>query len=98
MAEFSSSDINEAKRRVWQMREKAKQFSNESIDFDEPEQKSSPNENHQQNNSSSNVFDIFHSLTSGEDGSKAIILALILILSHEKADNMLILALLYILL
>ncbi|MBR2100865.1 MAG: hypothetical protein IJ927_06090 [Eubacterium sp.] len=98
MANFSPSDINEAKRRVKEMQERARSYS-----------QSVPNENEKQNdipetktgsdnNSPLGIFDFLSNLTSGDDGSKGIVLALILILAREKADNMLILALLYILL
>ncbi|MFR5876981.1 MAG: hypothetical protein ACLUFN_10890 [Eubacterium sp.] len=104
MADVSASDINEAKKRVQQMRERSKVFVDDGQNAAEPKEESTKTEpppkqgNGHGGNSSSGVFDILGSLFSGEDNSKAIILALILILSHEKADNMLILALLYILL
>lgn len=98
MAQFSSSDINEAKRRVKEMQEKAKSYA-------QPEDQSPPTESEKESRKSpesekkpSGIFEILSSISSGDDGSKGLILALILILSREKADNMLILALLYILL
>ena len=102
MQQFSSSDINEAKRRVREMQERARSYSgidSDSAPEEEPTEK--PTEKAPENENGGNAFGIFDflsSLTSGEDGSKGIILALILILSREKADNILILALLYILL
>lgn len=110
MADFPVSEINEAKKRVQEMRERAREFVNEEPQSAEPEKeeytksepqsKEPPKQEKSQNNSNSpsDEFDMLGSLFSGEDRSKIIILALILILSHEKADNMLILALLYILL
>ena len=98
MADFSSSDINEAKRRVREMQERARSYS--QGDEPEPPQESKESKNEEKSDSTSpfGIFDFLSNLTSGEDGSKGIILALILILAREKADNMLILALLYILL
>lgn len=104
MPDFSASDISEAKRRVQEMRERAKVFVDDDNPPYEPKaekpeaEKAPKQEKEHSSKSSSNMFDILGSFISGEDNSKAIILALILILSHEKADNMLILALLYILL
>lgn len=89
MADFSANEINEARRRVQEMRERAKGF----VDEPQPEPveiKEAPNP------LTNGVGDMINGLFSSSDSS--IILALVLILSHEKADNMLILALLYILL
>lgn len=92
MADFSLNDINEAKRRVQQMHDKAREYVDET-----PPAKEMPKlvnaTNVKENNG---IGDMISSLFSSNDSS--IILALVLILSHEKADNMLILALLYILL
>ena len=97
MAEFSQNDISEAKRRVKEMQERAKSYQgdfsppiNEKFEGQEKEEK--------KNSSAFGIFDFLSDLTSGDDSSKGLILALILILAREKADNMLILALLYILL
>ncbi|MBR1763605.1 MAG: hypothetical protein IJ731_09640 [Eubacterium sp.] len=95
----SSNDINEAKRRVRQMQERAKSYS-ESIPETEKNETSENKKDEQKSAgfSSLGMLDFLGDLTSGDDGSKGLILALILILAKEKADNMLILALLYILL
>lgn len=90
MADFSLNDINEAKRRVQQMHDRAREFVDEK-----------PNEIEQvpiipKSKENNGIGDLISGLFSSNDSS--IILALVLILSHEKADNMLILALLYILL
>lgn len=82
MADFSTSDIINAKKRVEEMRKKAQGF----VEDEEP---SVPPPVPVKN-------DLFSNLFSNDDS--ALILAMILILSKEKADNMLILALLYILL
>ena len=101
MSQFSSSDINEAKRRVKEMQERAKMYTeqnNTNSDNEANYEKKNKNEKKSADSSDFSLFDIFSELTSGDDSSKGLILALILILSREKADNMLILALLYILL
>jgi len=95
MADFSSSDINEAKRRVKEMQERARSYSQSEQPQNEEKKKEPPKTESQ---SPFGVFDFLSDFMSGDDGSKGIILALILILAREKADNMLILALLYILL
>lgn len=87
MPDFSTNDVNEAKRRVREMQSRAREYVNEP-------------EIHQNDvnevNSVLNLGDSLGSLFSSSDS--ALILAIILILSREGADNMLILALLYILL
>ncbi len=97
MSSYSSSDINDAKRRVEEMRKR-------SQDYIAPSEKSkttsSPPES-KQNFASNPISDLLNGIFSGSDsgdGSKGLILALILILSKEGADHSLILALLYILL
>ncbi len=105
MADFSSNDINDAKRRVEEMRNRARRF------VDSPQDNQSDNQFNNADNTDnkeksnpppagsslfSGLGDILGRLSSNDDSS--LILALILILSREKADNMLILALLYILL
>ena len=94
----SSNDISEAKRRVREMQEKARSYNRQSPETENPTGESSNNENESSKSSAFGLFDIFSDLSGGDDSSKGLILALILILSREKADNMLILALLYILL
>ena len=92
----SSNDINEAKRRVREMQDKARSYTHTEPVFEEKPKDIPKNE--PEGASPFGIFDFLSNLTSDEGGSKGIILALILILAREKADNMLILALLYILL
>lgn len=100
MSEFNSNDINDAKRRVEEMRKKANNY----IDTSQNEDKTSRNSNTKSNNKNDSPLSFLSDLTgslfssSGNDGSQGLILALILILSKEGADSKLILALLYILL
>lgn len=108
MAGFSSSEINDAKRRVWEMRERAKSFvedappqeNNEEEIIEEQQNTNSNFDSNRAENSNSSDFFTHLGLNNIDfsDSSSALVLALILILSREKADNMLILALLYILL
>ena len=100
MAEFSQNDISEAKRRVKEMQERARSYTGHSVQSEAPQTKEekTKNENKSKETSPFGLFDILGDLTGGDDSSKGLILALILILAKEKADNMLILALLYILL
>ncbi|MDD6728634.1 MAG: hypothetical protein PUE08_05375 [Eubacteriales bacterium] len=108
MANFSESDINEAKRRVREMQSRANRYvENEPKgNFTPPpvnnhSEKSTNNTGKKQNSQGSSngekgpggIFDFL-----GGDDSQIIILILILILSHEGADNKLIMALLYLLL
>lgn len=102
MAEYTNNDINDARRRVEEMRQKAKHY------VDSPTENESRNtnadESSQRKVQSSSDFgflgDIFSSLFSSneDDNSTPLLLALILILTKEGADSKLILALLYILL
>lgn len=93
MSEYSANDINDAKRRVEEMRRRARDIvdntSPQAVDdsvIDNPRQPF-------------NLASIFSSIgVDGVGNDSSIILALILILSREGADSMLILALLYILL
>lgn len=99
MSEFNSNDINDAKRRVEEMRKKANNY----IDTPQNEDKTFKNSNAKSDNNNSPLSflsDLTGSLfsSSDNDGSQGLILALILILSKEGADSKLILALLYILL
>lgn len=108
MADFSSNDINDAKRRVEEMRNRARQFVDSPRDNqsgsntdDNADNTVHPGASGQKNSSPSGgmfggLGDIFSKISGSDDSS--LILALVLILSREKADNMLILALLYILL
>lgn len=114
MSDFSPSEIEMAKKRVQEMKNRARQYidspdiQDNSIHFSN----NVNNQNNKDNNHSnakktpfekenafnSNLFDkgFLHDLLGSQDSS--LILALVLILSREGADNMLILALLYILL
>ncbi len=102
MASFSSSEINDAKRRVQEMRRRAQDFVGDNDNngnetksfFEEP----ADNEKNQSNSKDKPENDVPKNDTDKKGSSFALILALILILSNEDADNMLILALLYILL
>ena len=95
----SSNDINEAKRRVREMQERAKSYAQKDSQEAKAEPEAQSSEKANENAiPPSGIIDFLSSLTSDDGGSKGIILALILILAKEKADNMLILALLYILL
>lgn len=103
MASFSSSEINDAKRRVQEMRRRAQ---NLVVDDDNKSEKSvidnieetEENSKNQSNQKDKTENDFLNSNSDKNSNSFALILALILILSNEEADNMLILALLYILL
>lgn len=105
MPDFSASDINEAKRRVEEMRRRARNIVDESPPSNEQGSNAADYENQAPptDKKADMHFSPINSLLSGlmgddGDSSSALVLALILILSKEKADNMLILALLYILL
>ena len=96
MPTFSSSEIEEAKRRVREMQSKADSYisggkSQEKVNIPEP-----PRENIQKQSETdkhSKLDELFSS-----DDSFMTILLLIIILSHEGADNKLLLALIYLLL
>ena len=112
MAEFNEADIEAAKRRVRDMRNRASRFTAE----DTARQSSIVRENNNNSrNNNDNIIDEANNQTAVgseneavedinendeamQDKSFVIILALILILSKEGADNKLILALLYLLL
>lgn len=98
MSEFTSNDISDAKRRVEEMRKKANNYVEDSPK--EHKQKLDSADNGENSSPLSFLGDITGSLfsSSARDSSQGLILALILILSKEGADNKLILALLYILL
>lgn len=103
MPSFSERDINEAKRRVLEMQNRASRFVDNNteprVSRNNSSAQASPtavNENaDEKRNVSENEI---QSDKKGEDKSLAIILALIMILSSEGADHTLILALLYLLL
>lgn len=108
MAFFSESDINEAKRRVREMQSRADYYvSDEENKKNTTDRKSSNAEKKRKNtqippenqDESGDLAGSFLSDILGDgDKSQLIILVLILVLSREGADNMLILALLYLLL
>lgn len=86
MAYFSENDINEAKKRVSDMQKRARSLTNDS-----EKEKKIDDEKRVENE------DLKVEKSDEKDDSSLIILALIMLLSHEGADNMLILALLYLL-
>lgn len=93
MPEFSSYDINDAKRRVQEMRRRAQSFTEQTnVENDNVPVIKNANAPNNDDTIEKNAISDF-----GDD-SFALILTLILILSNEGADNMIILALLYILL
>lgn len=123
MAQFSEADINEAKRRVMDMRNRANRYTDHSpspphtsyqnaknssnqSEHTNPDGRSNSNnfsqdKKEEQNTKNQNPLGDLANLLSGDgnsDNSFVIILALIMILSREGADNKLILALLYLLL
>lgn len=87
MPMFSDSDISEAKRRVQEMQNRARQFTSNATE----------NERIESLPQNDNQIHFTPKETSDSDKSSLVILALILLLSNEEADNMLILALLYLL-
>ena len=98
MADYNSNDISDAKRRVEEMRKKAQGYVDTRVTEKETDTlRPDRNVNEPQ---SSFITEVLGSLFSNQarDNSAGLILALILILSKEGADNKLILALLYILL
>lgn len=91
MPYFSEQDINEAKKRVNDMQKRAEQLKNQ--------ENISENENGEEEKLKENIKKNESEIKENEekDDSSLIILALIMLLSREGADNMLILALLYLL-
>ena len=98
MADYNSNDISDAKRRVEEMRKKAQGYV-DTRDTEKETDTPCPDRNVNEPQPSF-ITDVLGSLFSNQarDNSAGLILALILILSKEGADNKLILALLYILL
>lgn len=98
MAQFSEADINAAKRRVLDMRNRASQYTGENtVNVANPENKQEEpikKETTKEKSTDEGNADA----DPEQDKSLFIILALILILSREGADHKLILALLYLLL
>ena len=105
MAEFNESDIEAAKRRVREMRNRANRYMS-----DKPERESNSSNDDGINRTSDRSSETNNSADDNakkelganddkmQDKSLLIILALIFILSKEGADSKLILALLYLLL
>ncbi len=91
MPYFSEQDINEAKKRVSDMQKRAEKLKNQ--------ENISENENDEEEKIKENIEKNENEIEENEekDDSSLIILALIMLLSREGADNMLILALLYLL-
>lgn len=91
MPYFSEQDINEAKKRVSDMQKRAEKLKNQ--------ENISKNENGEEEKIKENIEKNENEIEENEekDDSSLIILALIMLLSREGADNMLILALLYLL-
>ena len=91
MPYFSEQDINEAKKRVSDMQKRAERLKNQ--------ENISENENGEEEKIKENIEKNENEIEENEekDDSSLIILALIMLLSREGADNMLILALLYLL-
>ena len=89
MPYFSEQDINEAKKRVNDMQKRAEKLKNQ--------ENISENENGEEEKLKENIKKNESEIKENEekDDSSLIILALIMLLSREGADNMLILALLY---
>lgn len=90
MAYFSENDINEAKKRVSDMQKRARSLTSDN----EKENKKTKDEKGEDEEKSEELKE---EKSDEKDDSALIILALIMLLSHEGADNMLILALLYLL-
>lgn len=103
MAVFSESEINEAKRRVRDMQSRASKFASEGLDeeavaFHRSEEKAQPLQEKKALPADENgaLPDLSDKPDEWEN-SQLIILALVMLLSHEEADSMIILALLYLL-
>ena len=105
MADFTGNDINDAKKRVEEMRRRSQSFvenenNGKEKNADEINHKKENGHKSENSDSIGILGSLFYSLglSKSDDSSSTLILALILILSKEGADNKLILALLYILL
>ena len=106
MAELTGNDINEAKKRVEEMRRRSQNLVEPDASAEVNTNTENIHKTHSTSRKSSDdkpggIFNsIFSSLglSGSEDNSASLILALVLILSKEGADSKLILALLYILL
>ena len=110
MADFNNFDINEAKRRVLEMQNRASRFvddtkqTKQNTNFfhndDESERKNVSQSEQKESDQNERKIGTNTSDNGQNDEQKSffVILALILLLSKEDADNTLILALLYLLL
>lgn len=100
MAQFSEADINAAKRRVQEMQNRASKYTGEHIPNGENmnNRKANAHQNEEKDAPAKEAPPEAQGETDAQDKSFFIILALILLLSKEGADNTLILALLYLLL
>lgn len=101
MAQFSASDIDAAKKRVREMRDRASRFADETAHSADNEKRDEKNTPPVKNDDKGGSVPFDRSLPrrddEGQDMSSLLILAIIMILSKEKADTSLILALLYLL-
>ena len=104
MADFTGNDINDAKKRVEEMRRRSQSFvenenngKEKNAEINHKKEKCQKSENSDSDGILGSLFSSL-GLSKSDDSSSTLILALILILSKEGADNKLILALLYILL
>lgn len=97
MPQFSEEDINAAKRRVQEMRNRVSRFT---ADEQEPSPPPQPQNKVNHENSINATDSKSQEQEEEQDKNKSffVILALIMLLSKEGADNTLILALLYLLL
>ena len=94
MPQFSENDINEAKRRVWEMRNRASHFVDDRQEAPpkaEKKQQKTPPKQSEPPKPDREKEDL------PQDKSFFVILAMLMLLSKEGADNTLILALLYLL-
>lgn len=98
MQTFSNNDIEEAKKRVREMKKKAESYSNGPVAFSAERNFENLNENQKINNEKEETAKPKTKEEDEEKDSSFLILILLLLLSHEGADNKLLLALLYLLL
>lgn len=102
MAQFSESEIDAAKKRVWEMQNRASKYTTRNekpnIPPSAPVSEKPSEKKHRAQTNGDKKPKTDEDENEEQDKSLAIILALILLLSKEGADNTLILALLYLLL
>lgn len=96
MSEYSANDINDARKRVEEMRKRARDVVDTNTNDTDEKTPLPPQQKASNNFGIGSILSSFGIDKLGNDSS--LILALVLILSREGADNMLIMALLYILL